>query len=554
MNRIWQNPLQISSTGESGMANFLFAQTTPTVPASPATNWLQQSGIPWGASVLNLLGAIAILIVGWLIAVILASITRNLLKRTEVDNRLVSSMRGSRPGEAKPNVEKWASTVVFWIVLIIALVAFLDALKLQAVTRPLNSFLDQIFTFLPKLGGAAILLGVAWVLATLAKAIVIRTAQSLSLDRRLVQPEDTSTGDLPPENQFLLSETLGNALYWFIFLFFLPLILGVLDLQGPLQPVQNLLNELLAALPRILKALLIGTIGWFIARIVRSIVTNLLTAAGTDRLGGRLGLGRTTSGSSLSGLIGTVIYVLILIPTAIAALDALEIQAISTPAVAMLNEILKTIPQIFTAGLVLVVGYTIGQFVAELVTNILTSVGFNNIFSWLGLPSSVPPPASSQPILSEPVSPQNSRTPSEVAGIVVQIGIILFAAVAATNILNIPALSQIVTGLLVILGRIVVGLVVFAIGLYLANLAFSLITSSGAKEARLLGQAARIAIIALVAAMALQQMGIASDIVNLAFGLLLGAIAVAAALSFGLGGRDIAAEKIREWLASFRQN
>jgi hypothetical protein len=54
--------------------------------------------------------------------------------------------------------------------------------------------------------------------------------------------------------------------------------------------------------------------------------------------------------------------------------------------------------------------------------------------------------------------------------------------------------------------------------------------------------------------MALQQMGIASDIVNLAFGLLLGAIAVAIALAFGLGSRDVAAGQVREWLASFKED
>ena len=53
--------------------------------------------------------------------------------------------------------------------------------------------------------------------------------------------------------------------------------------------------------------------------------------------------------------------------------------------------------------------------------------------------------------------------------------------------------------------------------------------------------------------MALQQMGVATSIVNLAFGLLFGAIAVAIALAFGLGGRDIAADQIREWLSSFKQ-
>ncbi|HEY9658863.1 MAG TPA: hypothetical protein V6C65_10455, partial [Allocoleopsis sp.] len=88
----------------------------------------------------------------------------------------------------------------------------------------------------------------------------------------------------------------------------------------------------------------------------------------------------------------------------------------------------------------------------------------------------------------------------------------------------------------------------------LATLAYNLITSSGGRQAQILGQTARVAIIALVSAMALQQMGIASNIVNLAFGLLVGAIAVAIALAFGLGGRDVAADQLREWLASFRRN
>ncbi len=93
---------------------------------------------------------------------------------------------------------------------------------------------------------------------------------------------------------------------------------------------------------------------------------------------------------------------------------------------------------------------------------------------------------------------------------------------------------------------------IFAIGLFLANLAFNIITSSGDRQAQILGQVARIAIITLVSAMALQQIGVASDIVNLAFGLLLGAIAVAIALAFGLGGRDIAREQVQEWLNSFK--
>jgi hypothetical protein len=64
--------------------------------------------------------------------------------------------------------------------------------------------------------------------------------------------------------------------------------------------------------------------------------------------------------------------------------------------------------------------------------------------------------------------------------------------------------------------------------------------------------AAQIFILFLAGAMALRQMGIANEIINLAFGLLLGAMAVALALAFGLGGREIAASQLEEWRQSMR--
>ncbi len=131
-------------------------------------------------------------------------------------------------------------------------------------------------------------------------------------------------------------------------------------------------------------------------------------------------------------------------------------------------------------------------------------------------------------------------------------GIILFATVSATEIMELEALSLIVNRLIYIAGQVLYGLVVLAIGLYLATLAYNLITSSGGSQAKVLGQVARIGIIVLVSAMALQQMGIATSIVNLAFGLFMGAMAVAIALAFGLGGRDIASSQIQEWLEQFK--
>ena len=91
-------------------------------------------------------------------------------------------------------------------------------------------------------------------------------------------------------------------------------------------------------------------------------------------------------GISLSSLAGTIAYVLVLIPAVIAALNELDIEAISGPAILMLERILAAIPQIIMAALVVVVAYFVGKFVADLVTNLLRGAGFDNIMTVLGLP------------------------------------------------------------------------------------------------------------------------------------------------------------------------
>jgi hypothetical protein len=552
MNETWQEITQPISGPIAALSDRILAQAQPGNPLAQAERGI--NNLFQGSNLENLLWAIGILLVGLIVSAVVSSVVGGLLKKTTIDNRLAAWITGRPEVAGSPKVEKWISTAVFWIIFIFFLIAFFDRLNLTAVSQPLNTFLNQITGFLPKLAAALIWLGIAWVLATVAKMAVSRVMRTFSVDERLNQEVGTASSERP----LLLSDTVANALYWFIFLLFLPLILDSLEMQQALLPVNNLLNQILAAIPKILEAVLIGFVGWLLAMVVRRIVTNLLAAAGADSLGARFGISRTSGGQSLSWIVGTIVYVLILIPTAIAALNALDIQAISQPAIAMLNDILSAVPKIFTAALILALAYILGRWVGDLVTNILRGIGFNNVFSWLGVQPKQPlrlTPTSSDPdatILQEPEVP--TRTPSEFVGIVVQVGIMLFAVVAATDVLGIPALTAIVSGIVLVAGRVLSGLVVFAIGLYLANLAFSLIASSGTRQARLLGQAARIAIIAFVAALALQQMGIGSDIVNLAFGLLLGAIAVGIALAFGLGGREIAADQIREWLASFKQD
>ena len=545
MNGTWHEITSILGITIPSLSHLTLAQETTSNPFDLRTLSLGS------VSFVDLAIALLILLVGYLIALFAQSLVKSLLKKTEVDNKVASWVTGRSDGGENIPVENWVGTIVFWTIFLFAIIGFLERLQLSTVSSPLTTLLNEVTSFFPRIIAALILLGIAWVVATLCKAVTVRVLNAFRIDERLNQQVNDGT----TQPQFSLSETFGNAIYWFIFLLFLLPILDTLSLQGLLDPVQQMLNQVLFILPNILAAIIIAAAGWVIAQIVRRIVTNLLIAVGTDRVGNRFGLGETTGGQSLSSIIGTVVYVLILIPIAIAALNALQIEAISVPAIEMLSRILNIIPQLFAAAVILIVAYVIGRFVSDLVTSVLTSLGFNRLFYWLGLQSTPPatPGASDQVQVVDRTSTSTTRTPSEIVGIIAFVGVMLFAVVTATDILQLTSLTLIIEQIILISGRVLIGAVIFAVGLYFANLAYRFVLSSGTGNSKLLAQISRIAIIIFVGAMALQQMGIGTDIVNLAFGLLLGAIAVAVAISFGLGGRDVAAEKIREALSKVQQ-
>ncbi|MEO0394652.1 MAG: mechanosensitive ion channel [Cyanobacteria bacterium P01_A01_bin.137] len=534
-----------------GVIEFDWLGLTPTVNlavTNSITQFTNSLGSQLGSFLPGLLGAFLLLIVGLVVASVARAFVKFLLSKTNLDNQLASK---AGLDEGVP-IESTIGSVVFWVVMLFFIIAILNALKLTAVSEPISGLLQTVFEYLPRIAGAAVILFITWIIAKLAKSATVNGLGRFNLDERLSE----QTGVDSEGNAFQVNDTLGNVIYWFIFLLALPLVLSALQLPGLLGPVEELLNQFLLAIPQVLTAAIVFGIGWLVANIVKGIVTNLLMATGADSFGARFGLAsRPTEGISVSSLAGILVYTLILIPAAIAALNELNIDAISGPAVEMLERVLFIIPQVLAAGVVLTIFYFIGQFVSELVVGLLSGIGFDNITNILGLPElSTPEP---EVVLSEgepmPAVEAPQKTPSEIVGVIILVGIVLFGAVTATEILDFPVLTNIVQNIMAVSVRVLSGVVVFAIGLYAANLAFRLINGMGMSSSGTLAQAARIAIIAFVGAMALQQMGVATSIVNLAFGLLLGAIAVAIAIAFGLGGRDVAADNLREWVHHLKQ-
>ena len=473
----------------------------------------------------NLLAGLAVLVLGWLVALVVAAVVRKLLGKTSVDNKFAGWMSG--PGDTKPvPVEEWAGKVVFYLIMLIVLIAFFTTIKLTVVTEPLNALIQPFLAYLPRLIGAGVLVLVAWVLATVVKKILAGTLKAAKLDEKL----GGATGE--GEKPMALSDTFADVVYWLIFLIFLPPILQALEMQALLEPVTTLFNKVFAFLPNIISAAAIGVIGWFMARIVQRLVQSLLATAGVDRLSEKWGLATSLGKQKLSGVFSLVLYFVILVPVMISALSALQLDAITKPASEMLGKIMSSLPNLIGAAIVLLLAVVIGKVVSGILTNLLAGLGFNNVLVTLGLAKH---PA------------QGRQAPAAIAGMLMLSLIVLLASVTAADMLGFQGLGVLIKDFIDFAGHILMGVLIFGLGLLLAQIVAKGIAASDSPNARRMAMVARVVILALVGAMALRQTGLANDIVNLAFGLTLGAAAVAFALAFGLGGRELAGRTLEEW-------
>jgi hypothetical protein len=139
-----------------------------------------------------------------------------------------------------------------------------------------------------------------------------------------------------------------------------------------------------------------------------------------------------------------------------------------------------------------------------------------------------------------------SAFPSRIVANVAMIAIILAASIEAAKQVGGGTIAIFLAQVTELGGKVIFGTLIIVVGIFLARIISNLV-GSGTGEGGFGQTIVRYAIIALFTAIGLTFMGLADQIVILAFGLILGSAAVAAALAFGLGGREAAARVAERW-------
>lgn len=390
----------------------------------------------------------------------------------------------------------------------------------------INELFNKIYSALPGLLGAALLLVIALFMAFLAKKLTTKGLDKVEFDSKL-QKWGMAKND---EESNIFIETIGSLVYFVTILLFTPFIFTGLNLSGVADPIIIMLNKFWDFIPNLLVSVMIIIIGSYLCKFIKKLSRNLFEGIDVDRwyrkLIGQQETAEFVTETRLADVLSSIIYVLIYIPIITVALKILGVSTISDPIVSVLNQIVSVIPNVLAAVVLVIIGNFIAKLVADLIESMLKTSGIDKYSQYLNFKG------------------ETSILISNVSAQIIQAVLMIFFMVEAISVLQLDVLNSIGNSIIAYLPAVVSSVIILAVGIIGGNvLATFLAKVSGSK---LFGEFIRYGVIIFAVFMTLDQLKFAQTIVNTSFTMLLGAFAVAFALAFGLGGRDFAAKQLEK--------
>ena len=476
----------------------------------------------WGESNLpGVIGAIIVMLVGWLIALWLAGkVARTAGKCMDMSRKI----SGTENDALVKKSGSLAGKITFYGVMLLVLLAAMSLLRLEYAAVPLREFVTVIAGYLPNIAGALLLLLLAWFIAGVVRNMTARIVEKYEISERL-------------EKHFSLERHRSmmyvvNGTGFLVYLFFLPAILNALGIFGITAPLQAMFAVVLLYLPRLFAAFLILFVGFWAAKVVRKAVTAVIIALRLENFGKWCGL-KEDQLEMPARFIGWLAWVLVALPVITGALNVLGIEALSRPAADFMALLLTGAGMIIGALLIVLASVIAGKLAGGAVTHIIARSGMDSLMTKLGL--------GHEKLQEYPLS--------VVCGKVVWIVIVIFGLLGACDVLGLNTAAMLIRDLALFGGNLLVSLVILLAGVAVANFVADITVEKLGKTAAC---ALKCAVILLAVTMALSNLEVGRMVVEMAFFMLLGAFCVAFALAFGLGGREFAAKVLETWREKLR--
>lgn len=370
---------------------------------------------------------------------------------------------------------------------------------------------------------AVLLLVAAFIAAAIVKSLLVKLLSK-------IKPGGTG-GEMAAEGRAKSVDFIGRLMYLLVFLLFVPGIFDSLGLQQMSAPILTLLNTMWGYLPNVIAAVIVLWVGFFVARLVRELLVPVFRKLKVNAIQEKAGL-EVTDAAKLSNTLAYMVYVLILIPVVITALQVLNIDAVSAPAVRMLDVIFAFIPNILAALVIIVIGCVIAKFAGGIVEGLIASAGLDAKLSKL-------------------LDSKTQFTLSKVAGKAVSTVMVIFFVVESFSVLRLQVMTDIGSAIIRYLPYVLAAVLIM-MACYIINAIIQKALRKGEHAGFAL--ASKCAVYGIGVFMVLNELGIASEIVNTAFILMVAALAVAFALAFGIGGKEFAGRTLKNLEDTYSKN
>lgn len=309
----------------------------------------------------------------------------------------------------------------------------------------------------------------------------------------------------------------GQLSYLLVVLLFVPGIFERLGIASVTAPIERSMQELFLFVPNLVGASLILVIGTMIARVIRALL-NGCVGSFVSCLFGRFKLLEDfpVDKVKIQEWFASFVYVLIMFPVVIAALETLHIDALTQPAVGILNRCLSFVPNLFVALLLLGIGFIVSKFVSDLVKKLLVASSLD----------------------SRVESLTGCSCFAGVLAAILECVIVLLFVVEALNVLSLSVLTRVGNALISYLPSLLASALIILFAFFGASAVRKTMVSNGVPFC---GRLLEAVICVFAGFMVLSQLGISSYIVNTAFTCFMIGFTFALAVAFGFGGRETAA-------------
>ena len=313
--------------------------------------------------------ALVMLALALLVSFFLKRLAINGLNKINFKQKVIDWGIAKNEEEGKTYVETFGS-VVYFIVFLFFLPSILVGLNIGGVMNPIINALETAFGYIPNVILAVLILIVGAYFCSFIRKLVKNILSGLNIDKWYLKL--TKQKSLSDDNEHQIADVIATITYVLIYVPILTVALETLAITSISEPIINVLNQIMSAIPKIVAAVVMLTIGGFIAKLVGDLLESLVSTTGIDRFSNYLNVRQEKSDVVISEILGNITKIVLMIFFLVEAVNMLGLEVLNAIGASVIGYLPFVLSALVILGIVL-----IGSNVLAILTTTATGDKFS---------------------------------------------------------------------------------------------------------------------------------------------------------------------------------